>query len=82
MVTCFRLPAGPCQSPYFPEKGFFWGWPQAGKLGLLMGGVVVFEKWGLKSLTWGHSLPSPLLPLLLTWHVGGANYRVPTVPED
>lgn len=25
------------QSPYFPEKGFVWGWPQARKLGLIMG---------------------------------------------
>lgn len=51
METCFRFPAGPCQSPYFLEKGFVWGWPQAGKLGLMMGGLVLPGRWCLKSLS-------------------------------
>lgn len=61
MVTCYRLPAGPCQSPYFPEKGFVWGWPQTEKLGLMMEGELVFENWGVNSLT-RHSHPLPLSP--------------------
>lgn len=60
METCFRFPAGPCQSPYFLEKGFVWGWPQAGKLGLMMGGAspswkVVPKEFKLKTFSFSSS---------------------------